>query len=75
MKAFQVILILCLLACFNSSDFSNFIFCILSNKNVAKALEIIVNGIKEKKNVISIGLSVSIYMGDLKKAASECFNK
>lgn len=75
MKAFQVILILCLLACFNSSDFSNFIFCILKDKNVAKALEIIVNGIKEKKNVISIGLSVWSYMGDLKTAASECFNK
>ena len=75
MKAFQIILILCLLACFSSFNFSDFIFCLIEDKNVAKAIEIIVNGIKEKKNVGSIAFSVIGYISDLTKKAKECLKE
>ena len=75
MKAFQIILILCLLACFSSFNFSDFIFCLIGNKKVAEAIEIIINGIKDNKNAASIAFSVISYIGDLKNMAKECLKK
>lgn len=75
MKAFQIILILCLLACFSSFNFSDFIFCLIEDKNVAKAIEIIVTGIKDQKNAASIAFSVIGYISDLTKKAKECLKE
>lgn len=75
MKALQVILIICLLACFNTFDFANFIFCLIGNKEVSEAIKVIIDGIKDKKGVLDIVLGVASHLSALIKVGQECFNQ
>ena len=75
MKAFQIILILCLLACFNTFQVANFIFCLLGDSKVAEVIKTIIDGIKDKKGVFDIILGVGAHVGELIKMGKDCFDK
>ena len=73
MKAFQVLLILCLFASLECEDIVKQISCFVSQPDMIPSLKNIYEMIKSKENGLVIGLYIASLYEKVKKGIEKCF--
>ena len=73
MKAFQVLLVLCLFASLECEDIIKQISCFVSQPDMLPSLQHIFEMIKKKENGILVGLYIASLFEKVKKGVDKCF--
>jgi len=73
MKAFQVLLVLCLFASLECEDIISQVSCFISQPDMLPSIKQIYEMIKSKENGIMIGLQIVAMYDKIVKAVNTCF--